>query len=74
MAQEALTKRTASVKLENGTDSSGNIKYVSAALGTLSPQRWDADKILGIVSALAPCLNKTIGRVEGTTTFDITAS
>lgn len=54
------TKRTATLKLNNGTDSSGNIKTVSLNLGSLDVANWDADKAMAIMNALAPCLKKTV--------------
>lgn len=74
MAVETVKKRTANVQIENGYDAEGNMRYSSVSLGTLSKDRWDADKILAISSALAPVLSQTVDRTEGTSTFVITAS
>lgn len=64
MAQEILSSVTCNVMLENGTDTSGNIKTVKQSIGKLSKDRWNADKALAIVTALAPCLSKTVNAVH----------
>lgn len=74
MSVETLKKRTCSIKLENGTDSSGNVRYVSLNIGSLNASRWDGDKALAIVGALESCLNKTIGFVEPTATYTLSPS
>lgn len=51
--------RKATMHLNNGTDSSGNIKTVSLNLGKLAVGTWDADKAMAIMTALEPCLAKT---------------
>lgn len=71
MAVETIKSRAAKVLLEHGTDSQGNIKLVSLSLGTMSKDRWDADKVLAISAALEPCLNDTLSSTEGTSTFTI---
>lgn len=64
MASTELKKVSVSVKLENGTDSEGNLKTVSISLGNLSKDNFNADKALAIVGLLGPCLSKTIASVE----------
>lgn len=74
MATETLKKLTCSVRLENGTDSSGNVKTVLTSIGTMAKNAWNADKALSIVGALAPCLNKTVNSVEKGTTSSVSAA
>ena len=74
MANSEVKKVSVNVKLENGTDTSGNIKTVSLSLGTLSKDNFDADKALAVVSLLAPCLNKTVNAVEKVEVSTLTAA
>ena len=74
MAVATLKKVSVSVKLDDGTDSQGNSKYVGVSLGDLSENNYDADKILAIVDNLEPCLNKSVARVEETKVNVITAA
>ena len=74
MAVETMKKVGVSVRLENGTDSSGNMKYVSLSLGNINKDNFDADKALAVVTALAPCLTKTVSSVEKTATSTLTAA
>lgn len=61
MAVVLEDKRVAvAIKLNNGTDSEGNIKTVSTSLGTLSTSGFDAQKAQNIINALAPCLSKVV--------------
>lgn len=64
MAVKTLKKITVSVKLNNGTDSEGNVKLVSVSLGNMSEENFDDDKALAVVTALAPCLAKTVSSIE----------
>ena len=74
MATETLKKVSVNLKLENGTDAEGNMKYVSVSLGTLNKDNFDADKALAVVTVLAPCLSKTVGSVEKTATSTLTVA
>ena len=74
MAAETLTKVSVRLKLENGTDAEGNMKYVNLSLGSLSKDNFDADKALAVKALLAPCLSKTVGSVEMTQVSEITAA
>lgn len=64
MAVKTLKKITVNVKLNNGTDSEGNVKLVSVSLGNMSEENFDDDKALAVVTALAPCLAKTVSSIE----------
>lgn len=74
MANETLKKRACSLKLANGTDSSGNTKYVSLSLGTLKAERWDGDAAIAVVAALSPCLSKTLSSIETQATYSLSAT
>lgn len=74
MANATLKKVSVNVRLENGTDDDGNMKYVSISLGKLSVSNFNADQALAIVTLLAPCLNKTVGLVEKTEVSTLTAA
>lgn len=79
MATTKLLKVTARVRLENGTDDYGNIKYVNQSLGDLSESYFSSNpteaaaKLLAIKNTLAPCLSKTIGSLETVETSEISA-
>ena len=74
MALTALRKVSVNVKLNDGTDTQGRDKYVSVTLGNLSEENYDADKALAIVTALAPCLSKTVSSVEEVKVSTLTAA
>ena len=57
-------KTSVSMKLNNGTDSEGNVKLVTVNLGNMSEENFDDDKALAVVTALAPCLSKTVSSIE----------
>ena len=71
---ESVVGNNCKVVLNNGTDSSGNVKTVSVGLGALSgnPGAWDATKAMAIVSLLGACLSKTVYDVQHTTVTRIT--
>lgn len=54
-AVQTVTGRTATMYLINGTDSSGNPKYITATLGKLKAplSAWDLTKAEAIISPLA---------------------
>lgn len=81
MATLTLKKQTITVKVNAGTDSSGNIKTANLNFPNLSELAFEGgsasssyDKALAVVTALAPCLSKTITAVEGATTNTISAA
>lgn len=74
MATETLKKVVCNVMVENGTDAEGNIKLVSFSLGSLSKDNFDADKALAIVTALRPCLSKTVNSTNKIETSTISAA
>ena len=74
MATETLKKVSVSVKLENGRDTDGNMKYVGISLGTLDKDSFNADKALAIVELLRPCLSKTVGYTEKTAVSTLSAA
>ena len=73
-AVETLKKISVAVKVNAGTDSEGNVKTANINLPNLSELGYDADKALAVVSALAPCLNKTITAVEQTKVNTLSAA
>lgn len=76
MATETLKKRAATLELNNGTDSTGKVKVVSAAISGISSNAtdWDAQKYLNIVALLEPCLSKAIEGANMIATYGITPS
>lgn len=61
---ETMIKNVCNMKLNNGTDSEGNVKTVNVSLGTLSASAWDAQKAYACASAIEGCLSKTIYQVQ----------
>lgn len=80
MAVSTLKKLTARLKLEDGIDSQGNMKYVNQALGDLSETYYSSNtaeainKLQAIKTAIAPTLSKTIGALESVATSEISNS
>ena len=79
MAVSSLTKITARLRLENGTDETGNMKYVNQSLGDLNETYYAEntaaaqEKILNIKNAIAPTLSKTVGYTETVATSTLRA-
>ena len=72
MATSITTEKIAvNVKLNNGTTATGAVKTVSISLGTMNKSAFDADKVVAIATALAPCLTKSVYRVHRVTTDSI---
>ncbi len=74
MANTTLTKVAVQLRLNNGTDSQGNVKTVGLSLGNLSTANYDADKALAVARLLSPCLTKTVSRVQEVKTSTLTAA
>lgn len=74
MAVKTLKKVIARAMLENGTDSEGNVKLVSLSIGSIAKDSFDADKCLAIVTALRPCISKTVNSTETVETSTISAA
>lgn len=78
MATSTIAKITGRVRLENGTDDYGNMKYVNQSLGDLNEAYFatnNADaitKLWNIKATLAPILSKTTAYLETVTTSTIT--
>ena len=67
MAVTSITKRVAvSLKLNNGTSTTGSIKTVSVNLGSLNKSAFDAQKAINIVNALSSCLERSVYSTEKT--------
>lgn len=65
MSSKATTqKMTLTLKLDNGTTTSGMVKTISQTVGTINKDAWDNDKALAIGQLVAPCLTKSIYAIE----------
>lgn len=73
MATNTIVKNVCQLRLNNGTDSQGNVKTVGINLGQLSPTGWDDDKALAIADKLEDCLTKTIVETYHITTASLRA-
>lgn len=60
------SKVNVSLKLNNGTTTTGAVKTVSVSLGTLkaNPSDIDNEKVMNIVNLLAECLDKSVVRTD----------
>lgn len=80
MASFYLLKVSTKVKLNNGTDASGNDKYVTINMPNENESYFESDKddygdkMLAVIQALSPCLSKTISTIEVTTGERLTAA
>lgn len=80
MATSTLSKVTARLKLENGTDAEGNIKTVNLSMGDLSEAYFQTNKadalaaLWAIRATLGPILSKTVHAMETVETSEITNS
>lgn len=52
------------MKLNNGTTTTGAVKTLSVNLGSLNKTAFDANKVLNVVNALAPCFFRMLYIVE----------
>jgi len=71
----ALSKITARMKLNNGTDPSGNVKTVNQSMPSLVSaydKTTDDTKLMAVVNALVPCLTKAVYTVEVVETYGLT--
>lgn len=73
MANIVKKKISINIKLNNGTDSEGNQRTVSVPFGTLSQYNFNADKVLAVIAALEPCLDKSLSSIEMVELSNITA-
>lgn len=74
MAVETLTAVQANVQLNNGVTPAGIIKTVNSSIGVLSPDHWDADKVLAIFDALSDIYAVSAVSIEGIKTYTLTNS
>ena len=70
MATTSVQNVSISIRLNNGVDAQGNTKTIGISLGSLSASKFNADKVLAIVSALGPVLDKSI---EGTEKIEVSS-
>lgn len=70
-----VSKYAVSLKLNDGTTSTGAMKTVSLSLGSLDKTRYEADtshaKAMGLVALLEPVLSKAVVGVIETTTASL---
>ncbi len=74
MATTTPKKVSVNIKLNNGTDSAGNVNTVTISLGKLSLTGFNADKALAVTSLLTPCLTKAVYAVEKVEVSTLTAN
>lgn len=74
MAVVTLRKISVTAKLDNGTDSQGKARTVNLKMSGISKDTYVDDKMLAVVSALEPCLSKTVNSVEKAVTSTVSAS
>ena len=70
-ATSTLKKVQVKAQLNNGTDSSGNVKTVAVTFPQINVSSYDASKALNIANALEPCLDKTVYTVEDVKTSEL---
>ncbi|MBQ6774534.1 MAG: hypothetical protein IJP48_10820 [Synergistaceae bacterium] len=61
------------VKLNNGTTETGQIKTINQSLGSLKVDAFDAQKALNIVNLLRPVLELPVYKVQNSVTNDLEA-
>lgn len=61
---ETMIANKCNMLLNNGTDSSGNVKTVNVSLGSLSDSGWDATKAMTVIETLSACLSKSLYDVQ----------
>ena len=67
MSVTSTTKKVAvSLKLNNGTTTTGAIKTVSVNLGSLNKAAFDAQKAINIVNVLGTCLERSVYSITKT--------
>ncbi|MBQ3347452.1 MAG: hypothetical protein IJG39_10230 [Synergistaceae bacterium] len=64
MARSVLEDIHVFLGLDNGTDAEGNTILLKTRLGHVSKTSFDPDKLIAVIGALEPCLNKTIEKIE----------
>ena len=69
-----VTKDVVTMKLQNGTTTTGALKTVSVSLGSLNKDAYDADKVMSIVGLLAQMFAKSLYLVQKTEVSDIEAA
>lgn len=67
-----LEKITVGMLLNNGTSSSGAVKTVKVNLGSLNKNTYTDQMALNMVTALNPCFDKTLVRIQKQTTESLT--
>ena len=70
-ATETLTAVKGNILLNNGTSSSGNVMTITQSMGSLNKDTWDVAKMAAILDVLAPLFAKSVYKVQGVKTYDI---
>ena len=66
-----IKKVVITMKLENGNTSTGAIKTVGVALGSLNKDTYDAQKVMNIIGLLAPMFAKSLYTTQKTETSEL---
>ena len=61
---ESVSKITVVVKLNNGNSSNGNLSLLSVSLPDISEPKYNAQKVMNIVTMLGDCLSKPVYATE----------
>lgn len=70
-ATATLEKSAISLKLDDGTTTSGGVKTVSQQLAGVNKDTIDNQKVYNIVVLLSPCLSKNIYQIQRIDTSSI---
>lgn len=65
---------TVNMKLNNGTDSQGQVKTLNQSIGKLNIDRYDDQKAMNIVNLAEPCLAKPVYEVRKVATSILSES
>ena len=73
MAARTVTEKIAvSLRLNNGTSTTGQVKTVGVSIGKLNTAAFDADKALTVAGLIEDCLTKSVYEVQKVETSEIT--
>ena len=68
---QSVTSLKGTLKLDDGTTSSGAVKTVNVSMGTMAKDGYDADKWIAVVKKMSPVLNKSVWRIVKTEETDL---
>ena len=73
MTASTVTEKIAvSLRLNNGTTTTGQIKTIGVSIGNLDKTAFNADKALAIAGLIEDCLTKSVYKVQKVETSEIT--